>query len=303
VRQVALGTAHLFGKVDEFGSRALLQAAWAAGVRRYDTAPSYGGGASEAAVGALPTSGADTTFVTTKVGLWPQPPAAGPKALLKRAAARLPGPVKDRLRSAVHGDVRGSFGLEDVRASVECSLRLLGPVDRLLLHEVHPDDITPELLTLLSGYLSRGDVGALGVATQNSRTAEALVRGSELLTVAHVEAGPLSPPVAWPAHVQVRVGHGVLGPGAAHLRALQVVLAEPGPGAAWREATAGTAWAGADGLALALLARPSDVVVDEVIVATSRLQALLPTLAAAGGPPPPAPVLAALDLLVARAAR
>ena len=50
---VVLGTAHLFGLADAPTSERLLHDAWDLGVRRYDTAPLYGGGRSEPAVGAL----------------------------------------------------------------------------------------------------------------------------------------------------------------------------------------------------------------------------------------------------------
>ncbi len=74
------GTAHLFGLVaDDAASRALLQQAWDAGVRRFDTAPSYGGGRTEGELGAFLAGRDGVAVVATKVGLarrW-APAAAG----------------------------------------------------------------------------------------------------------------------------------------------------------------------------------------------------------------------------------
>ncbi len=67
-----LGTAHLgelYGKVDEADSRATMDAAWAAGVRFYDTAPWYGRGLSEHRLGGFLRTKPRADFrVTTKVG-------------------------------------------------------------------------------------------------------------------------------------------------------------------------------------------------------------------------------------------
>jgi D-threo-aldose 1-dehydrogenase len=66
------GSAHLgepYAKVDEADSRATLEAAWAAGVRFYDTAPWYGRGLSEHRLGGfLRTKPRDQFKITTKVG-------------------------------------------------------------------------------------------------------------------------------------------------------------------------------------------------------------------------------------------
>jgi D-threo-aldose 1-dehydrogenase len=66
------GTAHLgelYGRVDEADSRATLDAAWAAGIRFYDTAPWYGRGLSEHRLGGfLRTKPRQEFKLTTKVG-------------------------------------------------------------------------------------------------------------------------------------------------------------------------------------------------------------------------------------------
>lgn len=154
---------------------------------------------------------------------------------------------------------------------MEKSLARLGHIDRLLLHEVAAADVTDELLSCLSGYVDRGDVDHLGVATTNELTAPCLARAPDLFRVAHVAVGPFAAPVELPDTVTIRVGHGVLGPAAAHLERLRSRLASDAAlTTRWRDESAGTQWAGPDGLADALLARAATLGLTDVIVATSR---------------------------------
>lgn len=311
---VVLGTAHLFGLADAPTSERLLHDAWDLGVRRYDTAPLYGGGRSEPAVGALLADRrAAVRSLTTKVGLLPRTGPRSPVQLAGGVARRvLPAPVLGRARDVVGRALgrgtgaadgtgpTGRFAPDAVRASVEESLRRLGGrVDRLLLHEVSPGDVDDELLGALRRLVDAGDVGAVGVATQNHLTRPALDRGAGLLTVAHVAVGPLSPPVDVPPGVLV-VGHGLLGGGGSHLAALREALAGPGAGTAWDTAVAGTPFAGPDGLPAALLARGAALGLAEVLVATTRPARLARTVALARGEEPLPPAALAVLEHVAR---
>ena len=275
MRDVIFGTAHLFGLADEATSLALLDRAWDVGVRRYDTAPSYGLGRSEVRLGEVLRRRSEPVVLTSKVGLAPPIGPAGARRLAKQAAALLPASARQRLRGKVQSASRGQFSVPEVRASLQTSLTRLGRVDRLLLHEVEPDDITPELLELLGAWVARGDVGAVGVATRNEHTAAVLSRAPDLLTVVHVEAGVLSSPVALPPSVRVRVGHGLLGPGGEHLRRLRDVLAaRPQLHSEWSDAVRDTPYDGPGGLAAAMLTASGATGVDEVIVATTRIAVL-----------------------------
>jgi hypothetical protein len=303
VIRVSFGTAHLFGLVDRATSEVLLQTAWECGIRQYDTAPSYGRGASEAAVGRFLGGRPDVDVVTTKVGLEPLPGSARTWEALGRAARRtLPRRVTERLRRAVHA--RGHFEVDDVRTSVDRSLRRLnGRIDRLLLHEVTVPDITGELLGLLDRYRRDGDVGELGVATENRFTTPVVALGGDLFSVVHVAVGPCDEPVALPSSVKTRVGHGLLGSGGRQLLQLRTVLELGGEVAeAWQTATADTSFAGAPGLGRALLARAPSAQVTEVIVATSRQARVAETYALASGRDQlPVPVRQALGRLVSAA--
>lgn len=300
--QVAFGTAQLFGLADPNRSRLLLEEAWRCGVRRFDTAPSYGGGRSEPAVGAFVRGRPDVELVTTKVGLRPSVGSRPTTRVAVDLAKRiLPGPLQQRLRRTAASHTTGRFAVPDVQAGVHSSLRHLdGRLDRLLLHEVQAADVTDELLGLLDRFLADGDVEAVGIATANEHAAAASRAGGGRFTVAHLAVGPFQTQPTLDPSVTIIVGHGLLGPGGAALSALQRTVAGGGPAARrWADAVAGTAWAADGGLSRALLARATRTGVEEVIVATTRPERVEPTVRAARGDEPlPAEVGAALDDLV-----
>lgn len=301
---VAFGTAHLYGLVDDAHSGRLLGEAWRAGFRRFDTAPSYGAGRSEPHLATFLAGRDGVETVTTKVGL---APAAGPRrgrgALVAVAKSLLPPGVTRRLRRSAHAAAGGHFSPAEVQASVEESLRRLGGhVDRLVLHEVQPDEITPDLVDLLDRLRRQGDVGEVGVATQNHLTQAALAAGGATLTVVHVAVGPLHPPVPLPEHVTTRVGHGLLGGGGEHLHRMRSAMTDdPEVAERWRGATAGTPFEGSAGLADALLSRGPHLDVTDLLVATTRVDQVARTYGCASREEPlPAPVADALDALAER---
>jgi len=274
-----LGTAHLFALVPPEASERLLRAALDLGFRAIDTAPSYGYGTSERAVGRAVRGRSYDVDVTTKVGIAATPKPAGGVRAAKAVARRMPAGVQRRLRGPDDGrrpPEQGRFGVREVRDSVEESLRRLRRVDRLLLHEVRVDDLTDELLGHLERYLVAGDVGQLGVATGNAHTAACIARAPELLTAVNVSISATADPVQLPASVTRRVGHGVFGAGGADLRGVQGRLrSDPSRAARWQAATVGTPWGDSAGLADALLQRALDTAhPDAVILATARVDRL-----------------------------
>ncbi len=304
--RVAFGTAHLYGAVDPLTSGRLLAASWEVGIRRYDTAPSYGHGRSEPFLGTFLAGREGVRSVSTKVGLEPSAvPGLRRRVLTAGGRTVLPAPVVARLRRHRAAPDDGRFDAAGVRTSVHRSLRHLGRwVDRLLLHEVLPHEVSDELLGVLDELLVRGDVGAVGVATRNHLTPDVVRRCGDLVTVAHLGVGPLHPPVPLPDHVTTRVGHGLLGDGGSHLRALRATLqGTPELDERWQDATATTAFAGPSGLAEALLARATRLDVTDVVVATSRPQQVGRTYAcAAGAVPLDGAVADVLDAVVAATA-
>lgn len=152
VTALGLGCAplgNLFSPVTDTEAAATVEAAWAAGVRLYDTAPLYGSGLSERRLGAA-LAGRDGAVVSSKVGrvldpgLDPDPifvdvPPLGPRFDLTAAG---------------------------IRASLEATLERLGR-DRLDICLVHdPDDHETEAATVALPALARlrdeGLVGAVG---------------------------------------------------------------------------------------------------------------------------------------------
>lgn len=118
----------LYHPVDEATSQAMLEAAWEAGVRSFDTAPHYGAGLSERRVGAfLQQFPRDSFTLSTKVG-------------------RLLVPTDDDVDGdeGFYGGDRNrrvrDYSAEGVRRSLEESLERLGldRIDTALIHD--PED-------------------------------------------------------------------------------------------------------------------------------------------------------------------
>ena len=150
---------------------AVLEAAFDAGIRHFDVAPSYGHGQAERVLGAVLAGVRDQVSIATKVGIG-HPVEAGGLALarhwlrpLKRLAPGLWRAGARRVRNAAAP--RGRFGATEVVATVHESLRRLGTVriDHLLLHEAQASDIDPELLATLLALQQQGLVDQLGLGT------------------------------------------------------------------------------------------------------------------------------------------
>lgn len=299
--RVVFGSAQLYvDRMPDLTARTLVDAAVQAGVTHFDTAPLYGHGRSEVLIGER-ARGVAGAFVTSKVGLEPATPPSALRAAAGVALGRLPSPLVRGLKSMIRGSPTapdgdqpsGRFGIDAVTRSIDRSLSRLGRIDRLLLHEVHPADVTDELLAVLDGYRRRGDIAALGVATANAMTLEALRRSHGAFTVAHVSVDPMGaalPDVsAWPS-LQL-VGHGALGAGGRTLARLRSsVMSGDASRRQWASAVEGTAFAGEDGDAAALLAHALRGRVSALLVATRRPERLRRTLDAASvvEPLPPA---------------
>lgn len=171
---------------------ALVEAAYEAGFRHFDLAPSYGLGHAERIVGDVLRSVRSEVTLVTKVGI--ARPRAGSSL---RFARRLLSPIKrllpslwargaGRLRSAAVA--AGRFDPSHVRASLSESLRLLqtAHVDALLLHEVSPDEISPALLEALADLVEKGLCKRVGLGTSVA-DAEAILgrRSFELVQLQH----------------------------------------------------------------------------------------------------------------------
>ncbi|WP_428836838.1 aldo/keto reductase [Streptomyces cuspidosporus] len=152
----------LYRPVTDDQATATVEAAWAAGIRYFDTAPHYGLGLAERRLGAvLRTRPRDSYVLSTKVGRVLDP-ADGPGDDSDHGFA-----VAATLRR------RWDFSADGVRRSLEDSLTRLGldRVDLALLHDPddHEEQAFREAYPALEELRSQGVVRAIGAGMNQSR--------------------------------------------------------------------------------------------------------------------------------------
>jgi D-threo-aldose 1-dehydrogenase len=169
----AAAVGNLYRAVDDESARHLLDAAWDAGIRYYDTAPHYGLGLSERRLGEmLRRRPRDEFVVSTKVGrlLVPDPDGAT---------------RRDDDIFEVPADHRRvwDFSESGVRRSLEDSLGRLGldSVDVLYLHDVERSgqdvaEVVDTGVAALARLREEGLVRAIGVGTSDLGAVERAVR-------------------------------------------------------------------------------------------------------------------------------
>ncbi len=176
--RLGYGCSSVMGGLSRKESLAVLEAAFGAGIRHFDVAPSYGFGEAEGCLGEFLARHPGQVTVTTKFGI----PASRNRSLmgLARTVARpllksLPG-VKKKLSAASRaaGVAKSPFTAEHARESLERSLRALrvDRVDVWLLHEAEAADLQDGgLLRLLEEMVSAGKIGTFGVGSEAGKIA------------------------------------------------------------------------------------------------------------------------------------
>jgi D-threo-aldose 1-dehydrogenase len=169
----AAAVGNLYRAVDDESARKLLDAAWDAGIRYYDTAPHYGLGLSERRLGEMLQRRPREEFVvSTKVGRLLVPDPDG--------AARRDDDIFE-----VPADHRRvwDFSEAGVRRSLEDSLGRLGldSVDVLYLHDVERSgkdvaEVVDSGVAALARLREEGLVRAIGVGTADLGAVERAVR-------------------------------------------------------------------------------------------------------------------------------
>jgi len=173
-RRLGFGCGRLNGAGDKARSLRLVHTALDLGIRYFDTAPTYGLGASEAVLGEALKGRQEAVLVATKAGL-PRPAAPGFKqkarAVVKPLARWVPGLRQAVLKGMALSAPAGNFDRDFIARSFETSLRLLQRerVDRLLLHEARPQDDLAPLEPLLQRCVERGQLGGYGSSTGEER--------------------------------------------------------------------------------------------------------------------------------------
>ena len=171
----AAGVGNLYRAVDDAPAQATVEAAWAGGVRYFDTAPHYGLGLSERRLGlALRGKPRDEFLVSTKVGRL-LVPATNPES------------ARDDEGFDVPADLRRVWDPTEagIRRSLEDSLDRLGldRVDILYLHDPDAYDLEAgitQALPAMEKLRAEGLVNAIGVGSNSSDALVKCVQRSEL---------------------------------------------------------------------------------------------------------------------------
>lgn len=181
VSRIGFGTAALGRSLSRHERARVVETAHACGITHFDTAPLYGAGAAEDALGAFASRHRDRLTIATKVGIQPPP-------LVRLVAARLV-----RRPAPGHG---GQFRPDEMRRSLHGSLRRLRTsyVDLLLLHEVEAQAVDDELLAALDDVVRLGEARYVGIATTWRESAALLARDRAFPAVVQSSAEP-EPPV------------------------------------------------------------------------------------------------------------
>lgn len=200
---LGLGTSKLRsldGGISARSAARLLESAFDSGIRFVDTAPSYGQGQAEAAIGRLPERIKDQMIICSKAGY-----LYGRKALLINALKPLLQPatkalpmirglvVKSRDRAQHVGSLNLDIQPSTIRHSLAATLRRLrrGRLDVLLLHDPSIDSLGAENQGVLAELKQEGLIGSWGLSTDDPAVAHRALE-IEQLRVLQV---PLEP--AW----------------------------------------------------------------------------------------------------------
>ncbi len=173
--RLGFGGSGLMGGLSERESLRLLEAAYDAGIRHFDVAPSYGHGAAERCLGKFLRGKWQNVTVTTKYGILP-PRHSGMLDMARtmaRPVVRLTAKTLPLLRRGVASAVaglksRGNFSVAEAKSSLDRSLLELGldRIDVLLLHEVTADDLADSaLLEFLQEQVRLGRIGSFGIGS------------------------------------------------------------------------------------------------------------------------------------------
>jgi len=224
--QLGFGGSSVMGVLNRRQSLALLESAYEAGIRHFDTAPMYGYGEAESCLGEFMARHRGEVTVTTKFGI-PAAKSAG----LARAARAIAGPLtqrfpalkrmRQRSRPAQPAEAAAApvanplFTAENARASLEKSLAALRVerIDIWLLHDVKAIDLAQDsrndpLLRMLEDAVRAGKVGMFGVGTDREAIPELVERHAGYCGTLQQEWSVLNPPV--PKDSRLRIHHRAL---------------------------------------------------------------------------------------------
>lgn len=230
--RLGFGCGELYAGPDRAQSLRLLAAALDSGIAYFDTARLYGHGDAEGLLGAVLKGRRDGVVLASKAGILPTHNPLGRRIRAKAAVlARAAPPMRKFVAEPTPAEPTfGAFGVQELRRSVETSLRALRTdrLDLLLLHEC-PYDVAedPEIAELLEALKRAGKIRAWGAATDvetTARLANEPARRAALLQFPS-NAWSMSVERIRPLTTAPLITHSVFG---APFRALLEALREPG---------------------------------------------------------------------------
>jgi len=179
----------------------LLECAYEAGIRHFDTAPYYGYGEAERVLGEFLREKRNQVTVTTKFGI--QPPSVVRNRFVNQLARKILG-VAPSLRSILSQKAQnlsktGSFSAEAARKSLEQSLKSLGTdrIDLFLLHEPTLNDAgSTEIVDFLEEEVRRGTILAYGCGGEFPMIREIALAGIRTSQWLQFEDNVLAPHVS-----------------------------------------------------------------------------------------------------------
>lgn len=217
---IGVGCAYLTEGFTPDEDRRIIDAAFEAGARHFDVAPSYGMGTAEAVLGRALAGRRGRVTITTKVGI-PRHEASRGKILLRALLA----PARQLRRRFQFTKPRSrsrqlDFSPGYVEATLSDSVRMLRTdyLDAFLLHEVSPALVTDELVELLTRRKSAGQVRAIGLATSEENATAILAAWPRIFDVVQYSWSVFDPPLA--PELPFRIIHRAIMHGLSPLRAL-----------------------------------------------------------------------------------
>lgn len=200
---LGFGCAHLqYSYRSRQRSLRLLEVAFENGITHFDVARLYSAGEAERIVGEFARGRRDKVVLVSKAGILPLKQTfyhrLGRKA---RTAVKANVPaLTSWLRPAIHEPIFGRFSLEDIRSSVETSLRELKTdyLDTLLLHECKCSDVSSfEVPATLEQLRTEGKILTYGIATNIEETADIVRLFPSLTSIVQIPSNDLDLN-AWP---------------------------------------------------------------------------------------------------------